>query len=259
MHPKIRYAVPVALVSSALLGACGNDLNAPLTDQEALLLDQDIAQVAADGTADDIALMTVEADETMHPGFGDSSGCIRGVVSRIRCAKRRFGDLTITREVSFFDADGIAQTQYDPSLTESINFIVEIEGSRTRGPMSFVISRERNMTVSGMAGDETERTWNGTGSSTVAFEADGDGGIRAYNFQGAVTFTDVVIAVPRDGTWPLSGTITREMTADFTRGEESRAVERTVVIEFNGTQFVTVTVNGEAFTMDLATHRIVEP
>ena len=258
MSPNIRHTIPVALLGIVFLSACGSDLNGPLTDEEVLLLNEDVAQVAADGTADDIALMTVEADQTMRPGFGNSSECIRGVLARIRCAERRFGDLTITREVSFFDADGIAQEQYDPSLTETINFVASIEGSRTRGPMTLVISRERNMTVSGLSGDETERIWNGVGSSAIQFEAAGEDGNRSFDLQGNVTFTDVVIAEPREGTWPLSGTITREMTAEMLHGEETRTVERTITIEFNGTQFVTVTVNGATFTMDLTTHEIVE-
>ena len=65
--------------------------------------------------------------------------------------------------------------------------------------------------------------------------------------------------MPREGTWPLSGTITREMMAEISRDGETRTVERTVMIEFNGTQFVTVTVDGETFTMDLATQGIQRP
>jgi hypothetical protein len=60
--------------------------------------------------------------------------------------------------------------------------------------------------------------------------------------------------VPRaENPWPLSGTITRVITVVITNGPNGDVThERTVVITFNGTQFVTLTVNGEEFELDLA-------
>ena len=61
--------------------------------------------------------------------------------------------------------------------------------------------------------------------------------------------------VPReDNPYPLSGTITRDMTAVIVNGpngDETRT--RHVIITFNGTQFPTMTVNGELFEVDLST------
>jgi hypothetical protein len=64
----------------------------------------------------------------------------------------------------------------------------------------------------------------------------------------------VVIPVPKTETsWPKSGTITRNVTVTFTGGEKGGTTEqRTATITFDGTQFATVTVNGDTFKFDLA-------
>jgi len=112
--------------------------------------------------------------------------------------------------------------------------------------------------VSGLLGEETERTWNGTGSSaknaSVVSDATGD---RSYSFSASSIITDVVIPVPRGSGWPLSGTIERTVTAEWVVGEETRERMRTVLVEFNGTHLVPITVNGELFTLNLETREII--
>jgi hypothetical protein len=69
---------------------------------------------------------------------------------------------------------------------------------------------------------------------------------------------DVIHPVPRtDDAWPLSGTITRNVTINGPDGDVTKS--RTVVIIFNGTNLVTMTVygestvDGETFEIDLST------
>ena len=72
---------------------------------------------------------------------------------------------------------------------------------------------------------------------------------------------NVVHPVPRtDDAWPLSGTITRNVTINVTNGPEGDVTKtRTVVIAFNGTYLATMTVygestvDGESFEIDLST------
>jgi hypothetical protein len=61
--------------------------------------------------------------------------------------------------------------------------------------------------------------------------------------------------VPRtDDAWPLSGTITREVTIVVVNGPDGDVTKsRTVVITFNGTNLATMTVDGETFEIDLST------
>jgi len=63
------------------------------------------------------------------------------------------------------------------------------------------------------------------------------------------------VARDRDA-YPLSGTITRDINVSVTGGGRAdRTKHREVVITFNGTNLVTMTVNGEAFEVDLSTRK----
>lgn len=67
--------------------------------------------------------------------------------------------------------------------------------------------------------------------------------------------TNVVHPVPRtDDAWPLSGTITRDVTINVVNGPDGDVTRsRTVVITFNGTNLATMTVGDETFEIDLST------
>ena len=246
------------------LVAC-SDTQVPLTEDESLI-NADVAQYVAESTSDDIVVMTTEAELTMLPGFAHQGDCSRGPLARIRCNARKFSgaaNLEITREVTFYDAEGATQETYDGQTTDSINFVVSIEGSRdgTRngGTFSMSVDRDRNFTVSGLAGEETERTWNGIGSSDVNRTRKSDEkGDRTYDMSSTTEVDNVVFAFPREGTWPKSGTITRHVKVEVVRGlEDPTTRERTVIVTFNNTQFATIEINGETFTLDLATKEVV--
>jgi hypothetical protein len=72
---------------------------------------------------------------------------------------------------------------------------------------------------------------------------------------GTAVIDNVVHPVPRtDDAWPLSGTITREVTINVVNGPNGDVTRtRTVVITFNGTNLPIMTVDGEAFEIDLST------
>lgn len=247
-----------ALPPLLLLGACGTELGAPNAEDQQI--DLDVAYYAADATNDDIILMTTEADQTMQPGFHNQNGCTRQGLFRVRCPQRHFGDnIDITREVTFFDELENEMEYFHRDSTESVHIVATFEGSRSRENVNITVNRQRDMTLSGLLGTETERTWNGTGSASVNRTRHTDGnGDRAYDMSSSSITENVVIAVPRQGTWPLSGTITREVTVEVVMGlEDTRTRTRTVVIEFDGTQFATITINGRTFTFDLETKTVV--
>jgi hypothetical protein len=72
---------------------------------------------------------------------------------------------------------------------------------------------------------------------------------------GTAVIDNVVHPVPRtDDAWPLSGTITRDVTINIVNGPDGDVTKsRTVVITFNGTNLATMTVDGESFEVDLST------
>jgi hypothetical protein len=119
------------------------------------------------------------------------------------------------------------------------------------------------MTATGLAGLETQRTWNGTGASHLIRSRHTDGGAeRSYDLECATTLTNVVVPVPRgDEHFPLSGSIAIQCTITFVGGpRDGQTVERTMTITFNGTQTATATVGDKTFDINLKTrHRTPRP
>jgi hypothetical protein len=265
--PKIfRLGGLSAIPAVALLAAC-SETQAPMDDDA--LFNYDVAQYVAETNSDDIVLMTTEAQFAMSPGLANHQNCERRPLSRIRCQPRRFsgdGNLNIARDVTYYTFDGdvlVVMDEYDALNTEAINYVVTLEGSReaTRDgrQLSMTVSRASDYTVSGLFGEETQRIWNGSGSAEVnRTRTSDDQGTRTYDMSSTKTVDNVIIAVPRAGTWPLSGTITREVTVEVVDGlEDPRTRTRTVVITFDGTQFATIDINGEVFTLDLENREVI--
>ena len=159
-----------------------------------------------------------------------------------------------TRSATFYDEDGNEQASYDALTTASMHVEHEIQGDVERDGWSATIYRERDKWASGLAGEETHRTWNGTGSEEVNRSRHLDDGTeRSYESNGTMEYQDVVVPIPgSDPRWPVSGTITRSMTVvrSGPDGERTRSV--IIVITFDGTSTAMALVNGEVMDIDLS-------
>jgi hypothetical protein len=252
--------------------------SSPTTSSSALdaLITSDVATMSADATTEDVDVMAAMDGDIgvlvsapladgmfLTPPNGPRlTGCTfaNGLFT---CPPVTRNGLTINRTVVFKDANGATQSAYDAATTASIHVVASVSGDVTRGPMTASVSRNRDFTISGLAGTETTRTVNGTGSETVSHSSvSATNETRSYSLTGSSIVANVVVPVRGEGVdpWPLSGTITRTYTVTRTNGSGSgHTVTRTVVVTFNGTSTPTATVNGESFTLDLAhrtaTHR----
>jgi hypothetical protein len=238
----MRHLLPLAAIATlALTTACNMDSTTP---SGTTLLNTDVAMVSGDVTAQDVEVMR-------GPGGRLFGLHLFADPARFDCTRETPPGLTITRTCTFTSVNGTAQTGYDPLTTASISMSVHVSGSIDRGNLSATIERTRQLTVSGLGGQETSMTWNGTGSGTsTRVRTASDGGTRSYEMSANTTITNVVIPVPRsDNSWPTSGTIHRTVTV--TKGD-GPSVTRDVTITFNGTSTVTITVNGEAMDYDLS-------
>ena len=265
MRTLIRCGV---MISAIGLGACRSEITG--TDTDIQLLSADVAQVAADATAEDVDVMREPVFFPALPGFAPGQGdfgpvnCTRNPSNNLfQCPPITHGDITIVRAYSFWDAANVAQQAYDAITTAKAGIITSIEGTRSLLNWEATIERIRNMTATGLAGTETQRTWNGTGTSRVTQSRHSDDGpLRSYDLECHLTIDNVVVPVP-NGTdaWPLSGTITRACTITFVGGRrDGQTVGRTVVVTFNGTQTVTMTVGDRTFDVDLKNrHRGARP
>jgi len=224
---------PFALLSALALGltACESS-TAP---EEEFDFAFDMALIAADAIAEDLDIM----------GVSVPSG-----VAGIEAAVER----TFTRDRSFFDADGAEMETYDALLTASIVTVSETSGTASRGALELTLDRERTVTVTGLAGEETERTFNGSGSDARTRIATTDEfGTRSYELSGTSSTSDVIRSVDREAQpYPLSGSIARSVTVEITNGPNGDEIRSTeITVTFNGTRYAEANVDGEIFEIDL--------
>lgn len=227
----------LALLATVALAAC-SDANGPSELDQAL--DEDLALLVADAVIEDVQQMFLSL------GGAEASG----VAFDVAAPPRNF-----SRTVEFFDADGNLQDAYNPKTTAAIHVVSEMSGAIERDNWTATVTRSRDMMVTGLEGQETSRTWNGTteGTSTRSQVTDEDG-TRSYEMEMTGTIENVVRLLPRLAhPWPASGTITRHITITITNGPNGDEVrERTVTITFDGTQFALLVINGEEYEVDLA-------
>lgn len=242
----------LALAAALAVGGCADDGVSPdLLDQTITL---NAAVMAADATLEDITLAT--SPFSFGPGaqaagwMGMGNGPKGPPGGRMGIG----GTTTGTRSVTFFDAQGNVQQAYDSLTTASIHFVLDIQGDVEREGWSGSVSRTRDMTVTGLAGVETTRTFNGTGSEKVERSRTLDDGSEAsYDMEGSFTHENLVVPVPGSSPkYPLSGTITRHLSVAVVNGPKGDFTKDvTVVITFDGDSTATAVVNGETYEIDL--------
>lgn len=259
---RTRFLAAALLVAAA----CSDDPTGP---GQGSALNLDVAMIGADAAAEDVDVMAgmdgqigsfaISASLLSPPDHPNVNGCQFGL-GRFNCPPGSRDGLEVERTVTFRDAGGAAQTAYDALTTASIDVVASIDGDVTRGPWSAEIHRTRTFTVTGLAGTETTRTVNGTGTDDVSRSRHaGNSPTRSYDLVGTSAAVNVVIPVRGEGVppWPLSGTVTRIFTITPTGDNAGPPVTKTIVITFNGTANVIGTINGEEFTINLAARRAV--
>jgi hypothetical protein len=244
-----------------MLGACSD--SSTEANLATPLLNADIATMAADAAGEDVDIMREPVQFTIlapafAPGNGDlnpASCPYNPATQRLVCALViRNGSLSITRSYAFFDAANAVQQAYDALLTARANIITDVEGSHSGENWSATIDRHREFNVTGLAGTETQRTWNGNGTSSATRSRHTDDGVeRSYDIDCTLTVTNVVVPVPNGSDrFPVSGTITRQCTVTFDGGpRDGQTVTRTAVLTFSGSETATMTVGDRTFDVNL--------
>ena len=266
MKALIRYGT---LTCAVVLGACSKVVTGP--DSETPMLTADLAVVAADAAGEDVDIMrepvffTVLAP-TSAPGNGDfnPADCTYDPSSqRVVCPPfTRDNGLVVNRSYMFFDAVNGVQQAYDALLTAKANVQTRVQGEKAEDRWSATIDRFRDLTGTGLLGDEAQRTWNGTGTSSATRSRHTEDGDRSYDISCTLTVTNVVVPVEHDtDRFPLSGSITRACAITFTGGPRNgQTVQRTVVVTFNGSQTATLTIGDKTLDIDLKSrHRVARP
>lgn len=252
-----RIVTGLAVAVSLTLAGCGENTGPDVLDQA---LSLNAAIVAADATLEDVALagtpFAFGIQGAPEPGMGPGGMGGMGGMGEPGGRRGIGGDFSGTRSVTFYDAGGHEQEAYDALTTASIHVVMEIGGDVERTGWSGSVSRTRDMTVSGLEGEEATRTFNGSGSESVGRSRTLDDGSEAsFDMEGTFTHANLVVPVPgSESRYPRSGTVTRTMSVTVVNGPEGDVTRNVnVVITFDGTNTATAEVNGETYEIDLDT------
>jgi hypothetical protein len=162
------------------------------------------------------------------------------------------------KSYQFLDASSKAMEKFIKGTTESVHYLVKTDGSEARDNYTTASHSLRDVTVSGFLGPN--RVWNGFGSSADTNSYKGELSTRKYTGLSvdtlkAVTFVDERATHP----YPLSGVAIRvvDYTAVSTGTQvETTTVHRRVVVTFNGTADVPISLGDYACVLHLDTHKV---
>lgn len=242
--------------------ACSSDSTAPGTATN--------AEITASARADagESAVLTIDQfganEDFMGADVAGASAATSGVA--VTCtgpdasgwytctAVTEFG-LTVTRQVRFWEGTAYG-LGWNPGVTDSVNHHWTAIGtfpSIGRAGKTWTIDDATAATmivIPGTMGMMPRHSWSATADRHQSSTYTMNQVERILDHVAHDTVSAVAFQVPRrTNPYPLSGTIIRNVTTDFTAGSLSRTVTRRFVITFNGTNIVTLTDG--ALTCDL--------
>lgn len=194
-----------------------------------------------------------------------SPSCVfNAATGRFNCPPMTRGSQTYTTSYALFDINGTTQSAYDRATTASINFIVADTGetsfSANNNTFTDTTYRLHNRTVSTLLGD-TVHTWYGSGTGSVHSTRTGQI-TKVYLLTSVDTASAVRFRQPRGiNPYPLGGTFVKNYTVVRTRQASdttTHTATRQVVVTFNGTANVPMTINGVAYSLNLDTHKVTK-
>ena len=241
-------AVWLAAVVIAL-GGCGKSADVTGVGKAAQQAADDVAvQVGASASAANGGMMTeIEGTSSAMP-MAPSPASNESVVATDTTFVR--GPFTITLERTFFDIDGNALQQWDPSAVRAV-IHSWIRGAVTGLRYQATMGRTGTLNVNGLAAAVDTLVFDGTATDTTdARYTTLDGSRTADVHVLATRVLTGVRALKNRGLnpWPLAGTATWNLSVDKyangPRGGIEAHYDAVVVVVFDGTPSADVTVNG---------------
>ena len=166
---------------------------------------------------------------------------------------------TIVRSYGYFDINGKSMSSFVKGVTASIHTLVKIDGSVSRdSTFTGVRHSVRDLTVSGFLGDT--RIWNGFGSSADTNTHKEAKSTRTYTGLAVDTVKAVTFAAERStNPYPLSGVAVRVVNYTVVstgKQTETTTVSKRIVVTFNGTADVPITLGDYSCTLHLDTKKV---
>ena len=173
------------------------------------------------------------------------------------CVKSGEGQ-SVVKSYQFLDASGKPMEKFVKGVTEAIHFLVKKDASEASDSASSVSHSLRDVVESGFLGPN--RIYNGFGSSADTSSRKENLSTRKYAGSSvdslkAVTFVDERAQHP----YPLSGVAIRVVDYSVvSTGEqlETTTVHKRVVVTFNGTADVPISLGDYSCVLHLDTHKV---
>ncbi len=256
-----NLAAATAMMLCASLMACNGNSTGTTGTADATVTTS-AAMAMANAASNDAAVMRASSSDTADLAF-DHIDVLHGCVfaaGQYTCVAHFLGGLDFQATIAFYDASGATETAYDSTATDSVRIAGDLTGSVTLGDWSATIARHRTFVVTGLAGTETSRTWNGSGGDTLTSTlTDSTGATHQSSIAGSVNAHAVVVPVGTGSQWPTSGTVTGQLTVTSTSGSDNgKTYQLNGTITFNGTSEVPLTINQTTFIVNLATGAAVQ-
>lgn len=257
----IRRGGVSAIVLALGLAACGEDSTAPQPEPGAVE-SLDFAALAGE-----LSLPGLVGEHTARTAAGRGDCTYNAATGWFECPPVTRDGITIVRSFALFDASGNPQSKRDALTTASVKIRTSVSGSTVPrdGNGTMTVDRSGELEITGLEGQETQRTHNGTEGGTVVTQRTRSG----IAVESTATTTDetrnVVIPVPVRGSdkkWPLSGSTIHSSTTTVKRLDtgESRTYSTRRVVTYNGTSLVPVEItrNGttRSCTLDLQARKL---
>lgn len=163
--------------------------------------------------------------------------------------------LTVTRQIRFWEGTAYG-LGWNAGVTDSVNHAWTAAGtinSIGRPGKVWTIDDAAAATmivIPGAQGAMPQHSWTGTAARHQSSTYTVNSVERIFDHVAHDTVTAVTFQMPRTtNPFPLSGSIIRNVTTNFTAGSDSRTVTRRFVVTFNGTNIATL--QDGALTCDL--------
>jgi hypothetical protein len=184
--------------------------------------------------------------------------CSYNAASLIYSCTKSVEGKTIVKSYQFLDASGNSMASFVRGTTEAIHYLLKTDAIQSRDNGKEVNHSLRDWTVSGFLGPN--RIWNGSGSSADTSSHSAELSTRSYAGSSvdtlkAVTFLDERAAHP----YPLSGSVVRVVdykVVSTGKQVETTTVHKRVVVTFNGTADVPISLGDYSCVLHLDTHKV---
>ena len=245
MRKSLSIFLPLILLG--VVAACADETTGPQA-----LTDEVDATAEALALAEGLALPGTNTDrETGAAPTGTLSQPCRynETEGRWVCAPIVRNGLTFHRSFAYLDENGEPMRRFDANLTAATNTRNAVNGTLLREDATIQIRSAGEMTISGLLGEETSRTFDGREIGRREIDVVTDQGPAHSVIEFANRSIAVVIPVVRqtDATtrvrpWPLSGQTVRGHAVTATRNGETRTERWRETTTFNGTAIVPVEI-----------------